>query len=243
MPDKQRERFYLGQLRRCVPDIPAGDPSDCESPDFLLGSAPRRVGVEVTTFYLQPEPGERPHQELQSLKDQVVVLAEQLHARHGGPALYLTAIFGPHGRLTKRTVRPIAEALAAAVLSHPMPRSIRDPRAEAPRNLLPLEIAHVHAHGSVDGTDHLWHADAGGWVAPITRAHVQSEIARKERAAYLARAKCDELWLVIAHDMVRGAPTELSDEARIGPYEHSFDRLLWLEAHEPRVLALGVPAV
>lgn len=243
MPDKQRERFYLGQLRRCVLDIPPGDPPDCESPDFLLGSAPRRVGVEITTFHLQPDPGERPHQELQSLKDQVIVLAEQLHARDGGPALYLTAIFGPHGLLTTRTVRPIAEAMAAAVLSYPMPRSIRDPSVEVPRTLLPLEIAHVHAHGSVDGTDHRWDADEGGWVAPITRAHVQREIARKEKAADLARAKCDELWLVIAHDIMRGAPTELSDEARIGPYEHSFDRLLWLEAHEPRVLALGVPAV
>ena len=171
------------------------------------------------------------------------MLAEQLHARDGGLALYLMAIFGPHGRLTKRTVRPIAEALAAAVLSYPMPRSTRDPRVEVPRNLLPLEIAHVQAHGSVDGTDHRWHADAGDWVAPITPAHVQCEIARKEKAAYLARAKCDELWLVIAHDIMRGAPTELSDEARRGPYEHSFNRLLWLEAHEPRVLALGEPSV
>ena len=243
MPDKQRERFYLGQLRRCIPDIPLGDPSDCESPDFLLGSAPRRVGVEITAFYLQPDPGERPHQELQSLMDQVIVLAEQLHARGGGPALYLMAIFGRHGHLTKRTVRPIAEALAAAILSYPMPRSIRDPRVEVPRNLLPLEIAHVSAHASVDGTDRLWEADDGGWVASITRVHVQGEIARKEKVAYLARAKCDELWLVIVHDIMRGAPTKLTDEARVGPYEHSFDRLLWLEAHEPRVLALGVPAV
>ena len=86
-----------------------------------------------------------------------------------------------------------------------MPGSSRAPSVRLPRNLLPPEIAYVSAHGSVDGVDRLWQADDGEWVAPITPAHIEREIRRKEKTACLARMKCNELWLVIAHDLMRGA--------------------------------------
>jgi hypothetical protein len=244
MPDKERERFYLTQLRKCELDLPEGEPSEPEPPDFLLGDPPRRVGIEITTFHLPPQPGSRPHQEIQSLKDQAVEMAAQLHAAAGGPALYLTAIFGPHGNLRKRTVRPIAEALAAAVMSQPLPRSIEEPRIEVPRHLLPREIAHVHAHGSIDGVDSLWQADAGGWVAEIQPEHIQSAIDRKVEKARTARLLCDELWLVIVHDLFIGAaPAELAPQASQAMYRHAFDRVLWLEPHGPRTIRLAAPAV
>ena len=92
-----------------------------------------------------------------------------------------------------------------------MPSSSREPSVQLPRHLLPPEIASVHVTGSVDGVDRLWQTDEGAWVAPITHEDVQREITKKERTAYLARIKCDELWLVIAHDLMRGAPSDLAD--------------------------------
>jgi hypothetical protein len=156
MPDKQRERFYLTQLSKCLAEMPAGDVICCESPDFLVELSTGRLGVEVTTFHLPSSPNERPHQEMVSLKKQIIAQAEQLHSAQGGPALYLMVAFGRHGRLSKRTVRPIAEALAAAVLSHPMPESSREPSVQLPRHLLPPEVASVSVIGSVDGVDRLW---------------------------------------------------------------------------------------
>jgi hypothetical protein len=242
MPDKERERRYLGELRKCVAELTPGEAVESESPDFLLGSRPTRIGIEFTEYHHPPAPGERPQQEVQSLKDRVVGLAEQLHAQAGGPALYVTAIFGHHGRLSKETVRPMAKALAAAVLSQDVPRSIHDADVRVPRDLLPREIAQVHVHGSIDGEDKLWQADAGGWVARIAPSHVQREIERKQRMAGAARAMCDALWLVIVHNLVRGAPCELSEGARAAEYTHAFDRLFWLDPHTPRVIELRTHA-
>lgn len=129
----------------------------------------------------------------------------------------------------------MAKALAAAVLSQDVPRSIHDADVRVPRDLLPREIAQVHVHGSVDGEDKLWQAEAGGWVARIAPSHVQREIEGKERMAGGARAMCDALWLVIVHNLVRGAPCELSEQARTAEYTHVFDRLFWLDPHMPRV--------
>jgi hypothetical protein len=142
--------------------------------------------------------------------------------------------------LTKRTVRQIGEALANTLLSYPVPQSRREGGVEIPRALLPREIAHVRVHGSVDGVDRLWQCGYGSWVAPLTTAHIQTEIDRKRRMVSLARRKCERLWLVIVHDLSTEAHAcELTEAARLGPYEHPFDRLLWLVAHVPLAVDLG----
>jgi len=236
MPDKERERYYLRRLKQCteLPDVQ----EDSERPDFLLGYRPNIIGIELTEYHHPPTPGKRAHQEVQSLKNRVIKIAEQLHTKAGGPALYLSVIFGPHGCLSKETVMPIAEALAEAVLSEPAPKSPYDPRVKIARERLPREIAHVSFSASIDGRDKLWQVDRGGWVMPVETSDIQREIDKKQRMSVAARAKCDTLWLIIVHDLVRGAHCELSAEAKSAFYRHAFDRVLWLEPHLPHVTEL-----
>ena len=92
MPNKGRERFYLQQLRSCSIGLPDGETRDSESPDFLI-FANETLGVEFTEFHFPAEAGERPYQEVQSLQEQVVDIAEDAHASAGGPALYVHVIF------------------------------------------------------------------------------------------------------------------------------------------------------
>lgn len=241
MPDKARERRYLEAFRGCVDDFPLGEPVESERPDFLIGWSPARIGIEFTEYHHPPGKGERPHQEVQSLRDRVVSLAEDRHHKAGGPAVYVSAIFGSHGRLSKETVGRIAKALADAVLAQDVPRSMRDESIEILHSLLPPEIVHVRIHGSVDGDDKLWQAGAGGWVAQIEASDVQREIARKQRTAGAARARCDALWLVIVHNIARGGPCELSEEAKVAAYTHGFNRVFWLDPHSAHALEFHTP--
>ena len=211
MPNKERERFYLQQLRSCSIGVPDGETHDSESPDFLI-FANETFGVEFTEFHLPAGADERPYQEVQSLQEQVVDIAENAHTSAGGPALYVHVIFGRHGRLAKRTLRQIGEKLAHALFSFPVPRSIHDGGVDISRTLLPPEIARVRVHGSVDGVDRLWQCGYGSWVAPVTVSHIQKEIDRKWRKVPLTRRRCDRLWLVIVQDIATEAHAcELSD--------------------------------
>lgn len=234
MPDKKREKYYLEALLRCgnMHALAAVEP--CESPDFILNIGGRRVGIEITEYFHPPDGGDRPHQEVQSLKEQVMQLAEQLHAQAGGPALYVTAHFGIHGRIAKSTIRPIAESLAAAVLSQEAPPSVGAEPVRVPHHMLPREIVQAMLFCSVDGEDKLWSPDNGGWVAEITPAHVQQLIERKSRMVANARPKCDELWLLVAQNDWDGAPCELNEEAAAASYSFPFDRVMWLWPNGPR---------
>lgn len=232
MPDKDRERRYLSLLRRCV-ELPPGESAEAEPPDFLLGEAPDRLGIELTEYHHPASNGVPPFQEVQSLKWRIVERAERIYSELGGPALYLTAFFGPHGRLTKRAVPRIAQDLAEAVLAVRMPSSLQEGSVEIPWDLLPDEIAKAWAHASIDGMDRLWQPDHTGWVAAISPEHVQAALDRKQRIVPVARRRCDMLWLVVVHNFTRGAPCELSAEAVSATYTSSFDRVLWLDPHRP----------
>lgn len=227
MADKERERFYIRKLWECLLDPPTGQIVGGESPDFRVHTPEGCLGIEVTHFYYPPAPGHRSHQEVQALKERVIEMAERLHATAGGPPLYLHAIFNEQRALTKRSVPQIARSLADAVLSEEVPRLASEPSVEIRRSALPQEVPHVRVHGSVDGDDKLWQADAGGWVQEIHSHHVQAVINEKMRKAHLARTRCDRLWLVIVHDFLNlAAAADITDEALANVYNHGFDRVL-----------------
>src|SRR5690606_21250966 len=137
--------------------------------------------IEITQFYPPPDNGARPGQEVQSLKDQVVEVAHRMHVESGGPALYVTVFFRSPLGVTKRDIQIVARELAEAIRRTPVPTRIDDPIASVSWRDLPPSIASVHIHGSVDGKDQLWYADAGGWVVPVDASHVNAVVARKER--------------------------------------------------------------
>jgi hypothetical protein len=239
MPDKQRERFYLEALRRSLQEIPPGSPLEPEPPDFVLFIDRHRLGIELTTFHLPPKAGESPHQQSQSLKDQIVRLAERFHEEAGGPPLYVTIIFHEHQELRKKDVQSRARELAATMLAYPMPLPCDELPITIPFGRRPRWVAGIQANCSVDGVDKLWHADAGGWVAKITSEQVSNVVRAKASRAPRARNKCDELWLVIVNDnFSRAAQAEISREALRASYEGPFDRLIWLLPHVPRAIDL-----
>jgi hypothetical protein len=241
MPDKDREHRYLTLLRRCV-ELPPGEPTEAEPPDFVLGEAPSRVGIEITEYHHPAAEGSPPFQEVQSLKWRIVERAERIYSESGGPALYLKTIFGPHARLTKRAVPRIAQQLAEAVLAVGVPTSVHEGLVNVPWDLLPDEIAKAWAHASVDGVDRLWQPDHTGWVAAISPEQVQAELDRKQRVVSAARRRCDSPWLVLVHNLTRGAPCEFSHEAARATYISGFDRVLWMDPHGPHTRDLRVSA-
>jgi hypothetical protein len=240
MADKRLERWYVAQLRTAVSDFPLGEVVPGESPDFIVRSDKRTVGIEVTAFHLPPAAGERPHQEQQSLKDRVVDQARRLHTDAGGPGLYVSVYFGDPVLITKRGAREFADAVASIVLETSVPASFDEPVMTVPWHRLPPGIVGISIRASIDGRDRLWSAHAGGWVAPVQPQHIEAVIQRKHGMLSVAKSKCSEVWLVIVNDdFSKAAPVELTEAAARHSYEHAFDRLLWLQPHAPQVYDLA----
>ncbi|MEZ5284331.1 MAG: hypothetical protein R2712_05885 [Vicinamibacterales bacterium] len=239
MPNKRLERWYLEQLKSELPDFPTGEVEPGESPDFVVREPEGSVGIEITVFHRAPAHGERPHQELQSLKDGVVDLARRMHHESGGPALYVTVFFHEPIAFNKRSAQSVAAAIAGAVSQTAVPSSIGDGSRSVAWDHLPDGVVAITIYASVDGADRLWSADAGGWVAPVTANEIDVVLRGKQSMLTIARTKCRRVWLVVVNDVFsRAAPVELSDEARHHLYPYGFNRVFWLDAHAPAITEL-----
>ncbi|HSA77263.1 MAG TPA: hypothetical protein VLG72_00190 [Nitrospirota bacterium] len=239
MSDKTREEFYLTKLQQVLPNIGGVQIRCSESPDFVFDQSGQIKGLEITVFHLPAEQGKKSHQETVSLRRCVVNRAEELHRARGGPALYLHAMFNSHLRLRKAMVPELAEKLAREVLESPTPASIEDGPYHISPSRLPPEFVRVWFHTSVDGKDKLWQPNVGGWEASIGTDHISAVIQEKDRLVSLYRESCEEVWLVIVHDLFSGAAhSKLTPEAAAAIYRHQFDRDIWLEPHIPSALEL-----
>lgn len=233
MANKKLEEWHLHKLKESLQDFPGGRIEPGERPDFLIHSENQVIGIEVTRFYAPPAEGLRPGQEVQSLKDRIVDEAHRNHRKLGGPALYVYVNFRPSLNLKMRDIRAIALELVEVMRKTALPQTIDAPFVTLPRKDLPACIADVRIYGSVDGTDQLWQADAGGWVRPVDAALVNDLVARKDkRMARIARQKCDKLWLLIVCDLFsRATPVRLTPEAMLSVQKGMFDRVFWLLPH------------
>jgi hypothetical protein len=240
MPNKRNERWFVEQLRSVLPDFPDGQIESDEAPDILVVRTDRStLGIEITVFHLPPSDGQRPQQEEQALKDRVVQVALAAHASGGGPALYVTVYFRHGCEITKRDVASCGDAIAQAVGGTPPPLSLDQPTVTVPWARLPPFVSEITIRAAVKGGHALWSASAGGWVAPVQPEQIQAVLDRKAAMTERARAKCDELWLVIVNDeFSRGAPVELAATSECAIFAHSFDRLFWLEPHRLRAWEL-----
>jgi hypothetical protein len=155
----------------------------------------------------------------------------------------VSVFFNNSAKLTKRNSSSIVQALAETVLSTKVPTTIEEGPVRVPQSELPDLIGGITIWASVDGHDRLWSADSGGWVTGVQPHHIQAILDAKAACLALARKKCSSVWLVIVNDLfTRAAPAELDETASMTEYIHGFDRLFWLETHEPRTIELKSPA-
>jgi hypothetical protein len=244
VPDKKREQWHFELLRNVVPDFPIGSIEDNrERPDFIVHTEAKTVGIEVTTFDLPPVTGHRPRSEVQSLKRRVVDLARRKHEDAGGPALYVSVRFHHEPNVTKANTHTRADELLRAVQEIQLPRSVEEGHIAMEWPFLPEGISRISVLASVDGKDSLWHASAVGWVIQLQPADIQRVIDKKKKMFAAARAKCDELWLVIVNDMSQTEPVELSDPVANAVATQPFDRVFWFEPHLQKVWLLGTSEV
>jgi len=176
MPNINREWRNLDRLLKALKIESSCPPIKSECPDFVLTQrAAHRIGIELTDFCLPVHPGKQPHQEWQSLKQQIVVRAEQLHADAAGLPLHVRVYF-QHGKLSKRDVPRFARELAHAVCACPIPESTED----VPFELLPQWASSIRIRRSPYG-DKLWAEDAGGFVAQVTAKQISDKILGKSK--------------------------------------------------------------
>lgn len=238
MADKELEAWYVERLRNLWSGFPAGPRSSSENPDVLVRAPDRTVGVEVTTFTLDPEGDEQPIRERLSVQKRIVARAREFYRTGGGPVLIVDIEFDDGARLTKRDVDGIAEEIASRLLAHTFTEDSSPGWYQEVPPPLPRGVNSI-AGGRYRFAES-WDSGSVVLLREVTAEHIQQIIDRKAMRYEAYRSQCDAVILLIAFSSEHDPRTDVSHDVLRHPYQSPFDATIALLDDIPSAVELNI---
>ena len=246
---KARERAYLQRFRDNFAGFPEGEVVSSESPDFLVKTQSRWIGIELTEYHVQ-EPDEgwgSPMRAQEGTENKVLRTASAQYQSKGLPAVAVHVHWNSHQVFSSRRVQELAAGLADLVQEHlPEPgheAAIRHRHHPAWRSL-PQEVTSISIDRRINFSKNSWTSVRGAFVPTLTPPELQQIMRTKEAKVPSYRQQCREVWLLI---VARGfEPSTFGD---LGPevegywFESGFDRVFFLHHADEYVAELRVRPV
>jgi hypothetical protein len=239
---KHVELRYFDVVRRGIDDFPPGNITKTESPDFLIHSPDRIIGVEITRIFSPANPTSPPAQSQDTERDLVAERAQAIASDQSLAPVMVDIYFDSRQTVRKRDRDSIAKQLvdfvAANMPAHGDNRSIEN-RGPTKSHFSP-QIEAVHIGRFKPLTSHLWQTGDAGIVNEDFAPYLQQLIDKKNSKIANYHQKCDTCWLVVVADW-RGPSGffEISDKMAGLSYATAFDRVYFVEGYSVRVVELN----
>ncbi|MEW5929066.1 MAG: hypothetical protein AB1941_16520 [Gemmatimonadota bacterium] len=240
-----QERDHLLHFLQTLPNAPSAIPCIGGKPDLVVPHQGRLIGIEHTRIALSsPRNGIIPLEQ-ESLEEQIVREAWELHRQRGG-APRLVYIYFSDIRLQKSDVRPIADLIQTTVARVPLaPGESRLIEAWKVNRQQPGALHQAIESFWIDEVDSeensLWAVPRGGAVPQLTRGFIEARIAAKEKKVAAYRNACDSIWLLCAADGFSPATHfKIPDSMPNETFATEFDRLFYFHHFSGDCLELKV---
>jgi len=225
MPDEELECYHMNQLIKGL-NLELDEPYEkSEKPDFLIKLNGKKIGVELTQFFYPPLPGEIEYKHLDSYLNTSIDIARKKFRELGGPTLDVRIYIAHGGPQDKNKAKDLGNRIANLMYENWIHKRIYRDCRELP------EIVGISIR---EATNEFWHGInvSLGSHLTISSDNVLAVINDKIKKINNYRDKCPEIWLAIVNDMFWSVTyNNLSLEAKEHRYSHSFDRLIWVDAH------------
>jgi hypothetical protein len=242
---KAMERAYLQRFRENFAGFPEGEVVSSESPDFLIKSQPRWIGIELTEYHVQePDEGRGSRMRAQErTEDRVLLRASEQHQSKGLPPVAVYVLWNPHRAFRRRRIQELATVLADLVQEHlpELGHEITIRRGHRAWRSLPQEVASLSVDRRINFSKNSWTSVRAAFVPTITPPELQKIVRNKEAKVPSYRQECQEVWLlIVAHGFEPSTYGELGPEVDDHEFETSFDRVFFLHHADEYVAELPV---
>lgn len=242
---KEEERFYLDRFAELVDNFPQGEIVETENPDFLVVSD-RRIGVEVTKLYWEPEPGQLPAQATAAARNRVVRVAQAMHSESEVPNCHVSIHFSDD-KIRGKDANKLAKS-AFDVVANNLPQ--RNEMRRIPPNMwtefyMPDGLDSLLIYRD-DGMPQSFYGSGECDFVPDLdpERDIQQRVLDGKNGrvdAYLQ--KCDEVWLVINIGFGELAGEfDISDIVSEHEYQLRFSRAYVLHQNAKRCIRLRAAA-
>ena len=194
---KRVEFKHLDSFRRSCGDFPAGKIEPGETPDFIVDSGNRRIGVELTRIYVDAPEEPNSLQSREAGKTRITRLAERFFNEKNLSEVYVDLFFNrtwqPYRNQEERIARAVAQVVFDNFPSEGQQVWVKYRLGSAQ----PIEVDLISIYRTQDFGRDRWRWREAGEVKKEAITDIQSEIDKKLRKVNECLTKCDECWLLI----------------------------------------------
>ncbi len=244
--DKKRIEKYLLTSFMKHAAIPASIVDAPEPPDFIIEHEGRRIGVELTETFIEVNGGSHSRQAQENKARRIMQKAHAFHKTLWPSARVNVQVNFFPGRIRpNENLEETAQQLALLVGCHPVsPGQAIVLRSEEYDDEFPDSVARVRIYGLDDhGPQEQWTEAGAGWVAPLTRQHIEERIEAKAKRLPKYRNVIAENWLVIA---TKGSsPSQFFNRdslQSLGSFASPFERTYFFDNLSGTVISLTAQA-
>ncbi|MCB2017290.1 MAG: hypothetical protein KDF54_07230 [Hydrogenophaga sp.] len=238
---KDLERRYLDQVSVLVAGFPQGAIDEREQPDFLVNTADRVIGIEITELHRAHDNQPVPMQGREAVRNQIVQRAKALYECEGAPAIDCCVQLKDQS-YRRTDIEPLAEKIASLAKRNIPPEGTITKCEQydwVNREYFPEEVDYIRvAH--FDGLTESFFCAAGStWVESLTPETVRAAIETKDGNIDEYLRQCAEVWLVIVTD----SPTmstwvNCADQVKKTVFKTRFARVILLRNLVGKVIEL-----
>lgn len=237
---KDYERFLLDQfIKGLAPPPLVNRTINFESPDFILETDEATIGIELREV-MQLGDSERPLQEQENLREQIVALAQVEYEKATAILTNVSVHFRRNRVFRRREVETLARQLAEIVVQHAPSTDGQAARCtwledgRFSNEIADISIQRFDAMGA-----NCWNASSGGvWVPKFGINQIQTFVDEKSGKCGSYLTHCDAVWLVLAFSFHRLASIiDLEDSVFSHSFPSGFNRIFVLhDRYEVREL-------
>jgi hypothetical protein len=195
----QIEEYYFNKLKELYPNLPNGDVSRPEPPDFLIRTSSETIAVEITQIHNEKEHNQKftPAQK-HATEDQILKTAEHLFALSSGIPLYVRFHFSDNIALNAKQREILSEQICELIEVEVRDKELSERFSFSLNNCLPNGLLYVDGDYFPNVTDACWYSAKGRFVPNLTKREIINVINKKEKKMSNYFDRVDKAILVIA---------------------------------------------
>jgi hypothetical protein len=240
---KELERELLHSFSVLCRDFPCGElEEDRESPDFVVVTKEKRIGIEIARIYKTEGSEKNSAQAIEATKDAITIAASNYAKKLGLPPADVALFFTLHRSLNKLSAEDIARRVTETVrINMPLDgQSAKIEYSKGRKQGQPREVDLILINRRFSSDGHEWDWHEMGFVQSDAIRLFEEKIKEKSTRLNDYLRHCDECWLLIVAPSFRPSGMIHPDADSLSRrYNSPFGRTYFLDFGKGRLAQLS----
>lgn len=242
---KARERQQLLEVAEIYEKFPIGNIIDSESPDFLIQSSDKIIGVELVDYVRGQAAGDAPDRRNERLWEMIADEAKTVFESQHNESLEVIFHWYAHRYPRKSEISRLANE-AVSIIEANIPLGLFEHIKVYKDQLGEGKLSHfafsLHIIRAKNSSQTMWSAINSGWPS-VSQNELQTLIDKKDGKISEYLGNCDFVWLLVVADGGSiSTLAHLETDVINSTYYSNFTNVLFYDQLDKKVLALNLVA-